>query len=407
MGGIKYFVYFFYLPIILIIRVIAKFYLLRFGEIESSRIGHFACCTEMYLCEKDYKINIPKIKYLDLFILGRKVCNKQISIHIKRKLIILPRIILGPLISLNSIIPGGKKHNCFLRKDLKQTKTFFDHRDTNNLLDISKKHFEFKNKEVFQARKTCEKIGINLYKKIVVINLRDNHYFNKHHANKNLDRDYVKNCNIDDYKEAIQDLTNSDYQVIRIGKGSTKQLSIYIDNFFDLTNHHLRTDLLELYLTEKSSFMIGCNSGGTYAPLFLFRKPTYISNFLPLGVAYMNSNKILINFKSIISKKTNRILSMSDIYNERLFSYEFTKEYREKNLMFKDIDPIIIRQSVNEIKLRTENKWIISDHEKALESKFIKKYSEILKKDDKDFYHGKIKCHFGFDYLKANEKFII
>lgn len=407
MSIVKKLIYFLYLPILLVIRVISKFYLIRFSEIESSRIGHFACCTEIYLCEKDHKMNTPKIRYLDLFILGNQICNKQIEIHLRRKLIILPRIILVPLINLNKIIPGGEKHNCFLKKNLEENKNFFDHRDTYNLLDISKKHFYFEDSEITQAINLCEKIGINLKKKIVTINLRDNFYFDNNHPKNKFDYYHVKNCDIDDYLLAIKDLIKLDYQVIRIGKGSNKKLNLDDKNYFDLTSHSLRTDLLELFLIEKSSFVIGCNSGGTYAALFLFRKPTYISNFLPFSGAYTNSNKILINFKSIVSKSSNKELTMKEIFNEGLFSYEFTQDYEKKGLKFVDLDPRIIQTSVRELMLRSEKKWDTTEYEKELENKFIKVYKEFLKRESKIFYHGKIKCNFGFDYLKANNELIL
>ena len=243
-------------------------------------------------------------------------------------------------------------------------------------------------------------------KKIVTINLRDNFYFDKNHPENKFDQYNVKNCDIADYLSAIEDLIKLDYQVVRIGKGSNKKLTLQDKNYFDLTNLSLRTDLLELFLIEKSSFVIGCNSGGTYAALFLFRKPIYISNFLPLGVAYTNSSKILINFKSVIYKSSNKQLTMNEIFNEGLFSYEFTEDYEKKGLKFVDLDQTIIQKSVRELMLRAEKKWDTTEYEKKLEKKFIKVYKEFLKKEGKCFYHGKIKCNFGFEYLKANNEFV-
>ena len=53
-------------PIVLFIRIIKPFYCIRIGNLISSRIGHLAANTELYMCEKDSKINIPKYKnYID------------------------------------------------------------------------------------------------------------------------------------------------------------------------------------------------------------------------------------------------------------------------------------------------------------------------------------------------------
>ena len=55
------------IPFLLIIYSINSKFLIRFQPLMSTRIGHFAGNTELYLCEKEMKINTPKQKYLDLF----------------------------------------------------------------------------------------------------------------------------------------------------------------------------------------------------------------------------------------------------------------------------------------------------------------------------------------------------
>ena len=43
-----------------------------------------------------------------------------------------------------------------------------------------------------------------------------------------------------------------------------------------------------------------------------------------------------------------------------------------------------------------------SEEEQRLNNKFLELYNGILNKN-KDIIHGKINCHFGYDYLKDNE----
>ena len=45
------------IPLVLIIRLIKPWYLIRWQELISSRIGHFATNTELYCCELDARIN--------------------------------------------------------------------------------------------------------------------------------------------------------------------------------------------------------------------------------------------------------------------------------------------------------------------------------------------------------------
>jgi hypothetical protein len=95
-------IYFLALFIIIIIYLLQPFYLIRFGNLNSARLGHFAADTELYFCEKEAKINIPKQKYLDLFFL-RKASNNYLAKMWKRELIVLPSFLLKPIFSLNKL----------------------------------------------------------------------------------------------------------------------------------------------------------------------------------------------------------------------------------------------------------------------------------------------------------------
>ena len=72
------------IPILLIIYSINSKFLIRFQPLQSTRIGHFAGNTELYLCEKKMKINTPKQKYIDLFFCY-ELCNFQLYKMWKKK----------------------------------------------------------------------------------------------------------------------------------------------------------------------------------------------------------------------------------------------------------------------------------------------------------------------------------
>ena len=66
------------IPTLIIIRLISPWYLVRFGSIASSRIGHFSANTELYCCEIESGINKPKQPYLDLFYYD-DISNQQLA----------------------------------------------------------------------------------------------------------------------------------------------------------------------------------------------------------------------------------------------------------------------------------------------------------------------------------------
>ena len=81
---LKLLLYILALPAVLVIRMIRPLLLERWGGLISTRIGHFAANTEMYLCERDAGINVPKQRHVDIFYMESSICNQQLAIIWKR-----------------------------------------------------------------------------------------------------------------------------------------------------------------------------------------------------------------------------------------------------------------------------------------------------------------------------------
>ena len=111
-------IYLISIPLVIILRLIKPWYLIRWEELISSRIGHFCINTELYCCERDAGINSPSQKYLDLFYIRKYVCNKQLEKMWRRSLIILPAWLLCPLSRINRFfclfISSFKEHEIIL-----------------------------------------------------------------------------------------------------------------------------------------------------------------------------------------------------------------------------------------------------------------------------------------------------
>ena len=62
-------VYLLSIPLIIILRLINSWYLIRWGELDSNRIGHFSAFTGLYCCKRDAGINTPSQKYLETILM--------------------------------------------------------------------------------------------------------------------------------------------------------------------------------------------------------------------------------------------------------------------------------------------------------------------------------------------------
>ena len=95
-------------PVVIVIRLISPWVLVRMRALNSLRIGHFVANTEMYLCERDSGVNSGKHRYLDLFHFAyRPICNQQLATMWKRVLNIWPSWVLDPIILVNRLITGA------------------------------------------------------------------------------------------------------------------------------------------------------------------------------------------------------------------------------------------------------------------------------------------------------------
>jgi len=72
--------------IVLFTRLVRPIVLIRFGRLVHPRIGHFAMNTELYLCERDAKINNHAKRCVDIFSInsGKKLCNHQLALMWRR-----------------------------------------------------------------------------------------------------------------------------------------------------------------------------------------------------------------------------------------------------------------------------------------------------------------------------------
>jgi len=102
------------LVVILAIRVLAPVVLIRFGLLISTRIGHFASNTELYLCERDANIHMPKRSHVDIFFALNPICNQQLAKMWKRMVIVWPDWIRVPIYRANRLIPDfcGRSATC-------------------------------------------------------------------------------------------------------------------------------------------------------------------------------------------------------------------------------------------------------------------------------------------------------
>ena len=100
------------IPFVIFIRILSPFFIVRMHGLISSRIGHLAANTEIYLCEKKAGINVPDRMYIDIFYPRyMPICNKYLLNKWSDIIFILPKWFVHPIWWMNQLLPGGRIHN--------------------------------------------------------------------------------------------------------------------------------------------------------------------------------------------------------------------------------------------------------------------------------------------------------
>ena len=387
------------IPIVLIIRLIRPWLLVRLGALMSSRIGHFAANTELYLCEQRAGINLPHQRHLDIFYLAYKpVCNQQLRTMWQRVLPIWPSWILEPIDWVNRHIPGGMLHEI-------GNNTQHD-RDVHNLLDQFPPHLRFTTEEAARGEAGLLAMGIPTGAQFVCLTVRDSAYLAAHQPSRNHDYHNYRDSDIQNYVLAAESLAERDYFVIRMGVKVIAPINSAHPKVIDYATNGMRSDFMDIYLGARCTFCISVGAGFDAVPL-IFRRPIAYVNMLPPGYLFTFRNQFLGIFKHHLDSDSGRELSLSEIFSRKVGLCMSASDYKMNGVDVIENTPEEIRDVAIEMVERLNGTWLTHADDIALQQRFW----EIFPTDVVDAYegkrlHGEIRGRFGANYLRNNQEFL-
>lgn len=383
------------IPIIIAIRLIRSFLLVRIEGLLSHRIGHFAGMVEIYLCEQKAGINKPKGPYIDLFYQAYSpICNKQLSKMWKRVLHIWPKIILAPIDRMNRFIPGGKIHQVGGNTQ--------NDRDVHNLLDMYLPFLQFTEEEHQKGLAELKELGIMDDKPIVCLLVRDNAYLDNQ-IKADWSYHNYRDSDISNYILVSEELAKRGYYVVRMGVKVNQPLETTHPNIIDYAWKGLRSDFMDIYLGAKCEFAITTVTGWDAVPGWLFRKPLVCVNHVPFGDLRTFSEKFILMSRKHFDIGCKRELSISEIINRGLLYCSASRDYEKEGIKLIENSPEELLNVCIEMAERLKGVWKGNELDEKLQNRFW----ELFPKDLKDTHsgsplHGKIKARYGASYLREN-----
>ncbi len=392
MVGVKLPLFVFAIPLVVIIRAIRPFFLIRFSALISSRIGHFAANTELYLCDRDAGINVPKRRYIDIFYMVNPISNEQLAKMWRRVFMVWPAWIFAPVVSINRLLPGAAVH------EIGSTHG----RDVHNLYDRFLPHVKFTQEEEALGEAVLRDMGVPKGAPYVCLNVRDSAYL----AGTGWAYHNYRDSDIQNYVLAAEELADRGYYVIRMGAKVHEAMKSNHSRVIDYASNGMRSDFMDIYLGAKCHFTISTGSGWDEIP-GIYRRPVVYVNYGPVGYLVSYRNQTMSITKHHFSLSTNRELSLSQIFTEGVGFCMQTSDYESKGVQLIDNTPEEIRDAAIEMVERLNGTWKPHKDDDGLQKRFW----EIFPTDAVDAYegnplHGEIRARFGASFLRNNRSWL-
>jgi putative glycosyltransferase (TIGR04372 family) len=384
------------LPILLIVRLIRPFFLIRFCRLHSLKIGHLSVNTEIYLCEKDSGLHVPRQRYIDLYFYAHTVIsNTQLAAMWSRVIPIWPKWIMEPLFNANRLVPGCCIHEFDLRVQ--------SGRDEKGLLDKFEPHLAFTPAEEAFGISSLNAMGITAKDKFVCVVFRDHAYFDDLLGPGKDARDGYRNSNIQSFSEAAEELVRRGYFVLRMGKLVEHAFTSAKDRIIDYANSPYRSDFMDIYLGAKCAFAVSTGTGWDGIPQ-VFRRPICYVNFSPLGYFPTSRAGDLFIPKHHFSTISQRKLSLREIFEYGGGRLAHVDSYKANDIALSECSPKELLEIVVEMDERIRHVWHkLPCTDDSLQEKFKAIFKTGISEASISHLHGEIRATIGMDFLRQNQ----
>lgn len=361
-------------PVVLLIRWIGPFFLIRVGTFNSGRIGHFAADVgQQYAMLKEQPTN-----QVDLYWLPEETCNKFWAEMAKRN---FPVSHWFKYIDLwNETIPGGAKHY--------RASTYTGSRDLGGMLEKYPAPMLFTEKEDRKARDWLRRQGWTDGERFVCLLVRDEEYLARDSMHRGgLDTGYTRwsyhsyrNTEISTYVPAMEWLANQGAWVFRMGKIMAKPIPSAHSKIIDYAFSTDKSDFLDVWLFAHCDLCITTGSGPDMVS-DVYRRPLLLVNYLMLRNLWSWSNALHAP-KHLVWKDSDRRLTWEE---HLVHSYFSTAQYVDAGIEIHDLTQEEILHVTQECWMRLLRRW----RDEASDIDAQQRFWEILRAyPDYSKFHG-------------------
>jgi len=225
-------------------------------------------------------------------------------------------------------------------------------------------------------------LGIKADDWFVCVHNRESGYSYSQHS-KGARADFYqeyRNCDIDTYDLAVQEIIDQGGWVFRVGDSTMKPIRAK-DRYIDYAHSALRADWLDIYLCARSKFFLG-NTSGAYLMASMFGTPVALANMVPIGASYALGVGDISIPKLYRSKVTGKYLKFSQVSETILAATKDSRSFQQEPIFVEDSSPEDIRDlAVEQLrKVNGEYKGFLN------EGNLQERYRSLMTSDMQTYY---------------------
>jgi len=346
-------------PVVVVVRLLSPFVLVRFGSLKSGRLGHLSLNTELYTCEMD--AGLDQRRTLDVFYHGSTVCNRQLRKMWDRTLHV--HTFARHVDWLNRRLPGGGIHRIVLPTD----------RDERQLLGRTRPHISFTAEELDSGRKALVALGVPEGEPFICFHSRDSAYLNTLVPNHDWGYHDYRDAEIDNFLPAAEEMGRRGYYALRMGEAVKETVVSDSPRVIDYASNG-RSDFMDIYLLANCRFFLSSSSGLT-GLAHTFRVPLAYVDQVPLEYEPRGKRDMFIP-KKIWLRNEKRFLTFREIVESGAGRFLRGDEFEALGLELVENSKDDVMALAVEMDERLEGKWDTSDEDTDLQQRYWTLFDE-------------------------------
>jgi putative glycosyltransferase (TIGR04372 family) len=367
-------------PVVLLMRLLRPLVLIRIGRLKSQRIGHFAANTDIYVSER--KLATGNKRTFEIFFIPKPASNRQLELMWQRTLRVWS--FATYLYRVNALVPGSERHVSELSPD----------RDLKGVVAQTGPLLSFTPEEERHGQMALSEMGVPDGAPFACFHVRDSAYLDATYPHHRWDYHSFRDMTLDSFLPVLEALAERGYYMIRLGSVVKQALETTNPRIIDYATQ-FRTDFLDVYLSAKSRFYLGSDSG-IFALTQLFRRPIAMVSVPSTERVHSWGPNDLTIPKKLWLRSQGRTLTFRETIESGAGRFARSDLFEDLGLDVIENSPEEIAALAIEMDERLNGTWQAADEDEELQRRFWSIYegSEL---------HGNVLARIGAEFLRQNK----